>query len=539
MAIVTLNSELNGIEVSFESKPETATLDALKSNGFRWHRVKKIWYAKNTAERLALVQSFGATAAPAPVSAPARLSLWDRCKTDDIPEHDRHADTKTIAAETRKHIKSRFPEIKFSCRIGSGGWAACNEVNFYFQSAPFAKDSAYFEAVKAYVEAWLDSFNYNHSDYMSDYFDVNFYSDVSSWDFSERPATDEEKQDLADFDTQAAAAEIAKREREESEFLAWQEQEKAHAAAAEALERERILNIETVTAAVDVVDVPEKYILTAPMISGIGKEPTVDRIRERGTEREESALIARELHFTDRAAFDLFCNMLLDDFDFLKGYGGTGTLDKRVNDENLHQLNRTQLNQVEFILWDSIAVFVDGKLELIVNPEGYNYARYCYIVTGDASRVPLEDAEKAEAVTEREPFHFPSPVADQFPGLQVGGKYTLVYNDPWTMSARMEYITLTAASVQDYYAQYPDSLHIEYTPAGKRRTDDVFIHNGSSALIYPGFVPPLPEDMTKRKINEHMSELLSAGRNVGAFMVSVARYYAAQGIAPVIDTLQY
>lgn len=124
MTTLSINKELNGIEVIFESKPAQAVIESLKNNGFRWHRVKKLWYAKNTAERLALAESIadGKTEAVKNEAKKAvTLSLWERCKTDSIPEHDRHTDTKTVAAETRKHIKERFPELKFSCRIGSGG----------------------------------------------------------------------------------------------------------------------------------------------------------------------------------------------------------------------------------------------------------------------------------------------------------------------------------------------------------------------------------------------------------------------------------
>lgn len=57
MTTLTLNQEFNGIEVSFDCKPIAATLEALKKNGFRWHRQKKIWYAKNTPERLEMAQA--------------------------------------------------------------------------------------------------------------------------------------------------------------------------------------------------------------------------------------------------------------------------------------------------------------------------------------------------------------------------------------------------------------------------------------------------------------------------------------------------
>lgn len=56
MTRLVLNQELNGIEIRFDEKPLQATLDGLKKLGFRWHRQKKIWYAKQTPERLELAQ---------------------------------------------------------------------------------------------------------------------------------------------------------------------------------------------------------------------------------------------------------------------------------------------------------------------------------------------------------------------------------------------------------------------------------------------------------------------------------------------------
>lgn len=57
MTTMTLNKELNGIEVGFDAKPIKEILDALKGLGFRWHNKKKVWYAKNTPERLELAQA--------------------------------------------------------------------------------------------------------------------------------------------------------------------------------------------------------------------------------------------------------------------------------------------------------------------------------------------------------------------------------------------------------------------------------------------------------------------------------------------------
>ena len=53
---ITKNAALNGIEVSFPSKPAASIIGALKAQGFRWHRKKALWYAKSTPERLEAVQ---------------------------------------------------------------------------------------------------------------------------------------------------------------------------------------------------------------------------------------------------------------------------------------------------------------------------------------------------------------------------------------------------------------------------------------------------------------------------------------------------
>ena len=50
------NLEKNGIEISFDSMPDEEVRSELKRNGFRWHRANKLWYAKETPERLKLAE---------------------------------------------------------------------------------------------------------------------------------------------------------------------------------------------------------------------------------------------------------------------------------------------------------------------------------------------------------------------------------------------------------------------------------------------------------------------------------------------------
>ena len=56
MTTYTLNKEFNGIEITFDSKPAAEIRDTLKANGFRWHKMKGLWYAKQTEEREKLAQ---------------------------------------------------------------------------------------------------------------------------------------------------------------------------------------------------------------------------------------------------------------------------------------------------------------------------------------------------------------------------------------------------------------------------------------------------------------------------------------------------
>jgi len=47
-----MNEEHAGIEISFAIRPSQEVIDILKNNGFRWHYHKKLWFAKQTPERL-------------------------------------------------------------------------------------------------------------------------------------------------------------------------------------------------------------------------------------------------------------------------------------------------------------------------------------------------------------------------------------------------------------------------------------------------------------------------------------------------------
>lgn len=90
MCTMSINSQLGGIELTFAGKPAEAIREAMKAAGFRWHREKKLWYAKNTADRMALAQKLsGGEETPGTVpsaAAPAEVVSKYGVKVGDILE---------------------------------------------------------------------------------------------------------------------------------------------------------------------------------------------------------------------------------------------------------------------------------------------------------------------------------------------------------------------------------------------------------------------------------------------------------------------
>ena len=109
MTKINLNNDLNGIEIIFDAKPNGATLEGLKAYGFRWHNVKKLWYAKQTPERIAYAESISngePIAAPTPVNKSVYI----------------------LAGEEKENFITQYNEVKTAKDDGTshqftrGGW---------------------------------------------------------------------------------------------------------------------------------------------------------------------------------------------------------------------------------------------------------------------------------------------------------------------------------------------------------------------------------------------------------------------------------
>lgn len=163
---------------------------------------------------------------------------------------------------------------------------------------------------------------------------------------------------------------------------------------------------------------------------------------------------------------------------------------------------------------------------------------YVYIVSGGYEKTMLHEEEQEEEKTEREEFYIPAPIAEQAEKIEESKEYTLIYIDPWTMCATMHHITVLEKDIT-HYAQYENTLYLRYIEKGKRKAQAQYFHNGSSILLYKGFLPCVPPEVINKQIDDNMCQIRNAGISVSDFMIDVYKHYRGDGYTPEINTLQF
>lgn len=404
MMTVTINNEKNGIEIRFESKPETTILEQLKENGFRWSVKQKMWYAKKTNERITFIQNFDSidfTAENKPEKQ--YYSLWDMTRTDTIEnnyEKYHITNTKEIAAILRKHLRGRFPMCKWSIR------SDYNSIHINILVSPFALDSDELKAITHYTYEFAESYNYNHSDYYSDYFDVNFYgvyerNIVDKYDYIQREITEEEKAISESFrlaKEEFNKAEAERKAKEAEEAMKRREEERKEAEIRAAKRQEEVNKIETQHTEYNV-----NYFVINAIAPSVNKLSSVEEILDDGEYHKENCKVAREIHFA-KDVYELFVNNLLEDFTFLDGMGGTATDDLRIQSMiDYEQMDSNERKTVKWYNNNCVAIFCDNELKLIINPEGFSYARYTFIV--DEETKIINEHQDESGISEEEYQH--------------------------------------------------------------------------------------------------------------------------------------
>lgn len=431
MCQIIMNEELNGIELKFNSKPSSEVLANIKANGFRWNGKKSVWYAKQSEEKIAFAKTLGeldnVVVPEVEKKATNKLaSLWDRCQfvegTADTSKYHYHTvgsnytglDTKETCKILRTLARKQFPECKFSIKLEKSTYSY--NISFYILSSPYAEESQEMKAIVNYCKQLVDSYNFDDSDSMSDYFRVHFYCRVNiAYDYIQTEETEEVKADIIDFQLKAQAqkqAEEVQKEIEYQEYL--EEQERKEAEYKARVEREK-MQVESIENVVEIKEV--NYFVIGSQFANLNKNCTLEEYKtevSKGDYEMENVKVAREVNFTNNDDYNNFCNLLLNDFSFLSGMGGTSTDDNRIQSwEDYSNMSKEEQSTVKFYLNDTVAILLNGVLQFVVDPQGYNYARYVGLVDNVAVTNTLNN-EQIVSNEEKEKLQIEAETLEDF-----------------------------------------------------------------------------------------------------------------------------
>ena len=399
MCNVVMNDQLKGVELYFVGKPEESVRNLLKENGYRWHSGKMCWYARQNEKTLKVAEVVKESEVkaetqeiktktnkkevkPKTKEENSTLSLWDATRWTDL-EVDNKQGTKEMAAEMRKHIRNRFPMCKFSIT------SDYSSIDFDIVASPFEKDSIYLKAIKEYCDKLISAYRYctcydPYGDYGSSY---NFYDSRADikWDYKQTEQNEEIKADMQNFDSELAEfqkSEEERKEKEYQEYLVKQEEEKK---AYEIMEREQANQKEVINNSIKIKELPEEnqYFVIGSQFANLNKNNTLDEYKEEVSKGEyslENVKITKEVYFDSQEALNYFSNMLLHDFEWLQGTGGSFTDDKRFT--SMTDYNIMPKEERESIIWNlyGVAVYCNNKLQFVIDAQGYSYARYVGLV---------------------------------------------------------------------------------------------------------------------------------------------------------------
>ena len=433
MCNVTLNEEKQGIEVRFDSKPSKDVLAKLKESGFRWSNRQKMWYAKQSAERLDIVNSLSEdTTKSEKVVADKVLDLWGLTRIDNISEQPgENLETKEIAAAIRKHLRSTFPMFKFSVT------SDYDSISAYITASPYEKDSDEVKEMLEYMGEYIES--YKKSSRYS-FYGGRRYPQVS-YDCKYREMTVSDLNVREKFQQEKHKWEIAEEERKAAEFEAYKIRAEKERIESERLEKIRKENYKIIMDNIEVKDIEKPYFIVDLIESWRSKEDNINGYDEYEEDEEPPrrvvAEVTREVYMTEDV-YNLFTRQLLDDYDFLKGMGGSETLDKRIKSMlDYDMMSEAERNTVNFYSCNTVAVYCNGTLRFVIDPQGFSYARYCFIMDEQTKRVEeyvpeqLIDDEELEELA-----HMADTIEDASTTIITQNEWI----DTWNSDKQLEYI---------------------------------------------------------------------------------------------------
>lgn len=242
MLNITLNTEKNGIELRFDTKPNSDIITAIKEAGFRWSGKQRMWYAKRDDNTIALANQISESEGSFEYKpkTESNIDLWSLTRTEGIEDNygkNRITDTKEIATNIRKHLRNRFSMCKWSVT------SDYNSIRVELLESPFSRDSEVLKAIVNYAYTYAQSWNYDNSDSMTDYFDVNFYgvykNDIVNYNYNQRECKPTETELETDFLVKKSEFDAEQKKQDEERIKKAVEESKIRQAEYEKAEAER------------------------------------------------------------------------------------------------------------------------------------------------------------------------------------------------------------------------------------------------------------------------------------------------------------
>lgn len=385
MLNITLNTEKNGIELRFDAKPNTSIITAIKETGFRWSGKQRMWYANQNDETVALANQISESEGSFEYKpkTETNIDLWSLTRTEGIEDNygkTRITNTKEIAANIRKHLRNRFSMCKWSVT------SDYNSIRVELLESSFSRNSEALKAIVNYAYTYAQSWNYNNSDLMTDYFDVNFYSTCKvSYNYNQRECKPNETELETDFLAKKSEFDAEQKKQEEERIKKGVEEYKIRQAEYKKAEAERQKKIHRIEKNAEIKTV-DYTILNA--ILKANKDDNLDHTEIYDKKQcRETCQVSREVHLTTEV-YALFEKQLMSDYSFFDGMGGSRTDDRRIQSSiDYDMMTEEERETVEWYNIDCVAIYCDGELKLIVDPQGYNYARYVYVYDEQSQKV--------------------------------------------------------------------------------------------------------------------------------------------------------
>lgn len=402
--LITLNTEKNGIELRFDTKPNTDIITAIKEAGFRWSGKQRMWYAKQNDETVALANQISESEGSFEYKpkTETNIDLWSLTRTEGIEDNygkTRITNTKEIAANIRKHLRNRFSMCKWSVT------SDYNSIRVELLESPFSRNSEALKAIANYAYTYAQSWNYDNSDSMTDYFDVNFYgvykNDIVNYNYNQQCKPNETELE-ADFLVKKSEFDAEQKKQDEERIKKAVEESKIRQAEHEKAEAERQKKIRRIEKNAEIKTVD--YTILNCVDTGTSK---LNSVADYETEKEYTrhiCKVSKEVHFNSED-YELFSKMLLSDFTFIANTGGTNTDDNRINGwEDYRQMTTEEKESVEFYSVGCVAVYCDNKLKMVIDAQGYSYARYVYLI--DDSTKIVDDYRGDTGISDEEYYEY-------------------------------------------------------------------------------------------------------------------------------------